>query len=124
MKQQLKTWSENLTSFHKILITSFGIIALVAVSSVGAIKYTITTLQEIQTVADEAEMNEWRQMLLALNVVTYDDLRPDLDSIYESVHLNQTMDSAMHMRTLRRQDFIIVTLSDMIAVDGLSLIHI
>jgi len=118
MKQQLKEWSENLTSFHKILITAFTIITFIGVSVVGGIRYTVETIREIQGEADEAEMNEWRQMLAALNVVTYDDLRPDLDSIYESLHLNQTMDSTMHMRTLRRQDFIIVTLSDMIAVDG------
>jgi len=118
MKQQLKEWSENLTSFHKILITAFTIITFIGVSVVGGIRYTVETIREIQGEADEAEMNEWRQMLAALNVVTYDDLRADLDSIYESLHLNQTMDSTMHMRTLRRQDFIIVTLSDMIAVDG------
>ena len=27
MKQQLKEWSENLSGFHKLLITAFGIIA-------------------------------------------------------------------------------------------------
>jgi len=117
MKQQLKDWSENLSGFHKVLITAFTIIAFIGVSVVGGIRYTVETIREIQGEADEAEMNEWRQMLAALNVVTYDDLRPDLDSIFLSMQLNYAMDSAMHMRTLKRQDVIIVTLEDMMALD-------
>jgi len=124
-KEKFDNLTQSTTSLQKFAVAFFVVVALIGTSLVGGIKYVVTEFKNIQADISEAEMLRIEKALENLDVVTYDELAPSLDSIHRGMILNYVMDTTMHKMALRGQNDIIISMdglkhTDWIILDRLS----
>jgi len=116
-EDQLKAWSEKLSTIQKMIIT-IGAIAVSLWAAVEWVSMRVTEHDEkVMEQTSDIFTNRVLQIIEQSGIATLDDIDSIGYAITDQIESNAEANEAMHLRTLRRQDTIVVRIEDHIRLE-------